>query len=44
MKIDIVEMTQTRAQLVISDTNPSFANALRRTIVADVPKMAIDNV
>ena len=44
MKIDIVEMTQTRGQLVISDTNPSFANALRRTIVADVPKMAIDNV
>jgi len=44
MKIDIVEMTQTRAQLVISDTNPSFANALRRTVVADVPKMAIDNV
>jgi len=44
MKIDVVEMTQTKAQLVISDTNPSFANALRRTIVADVPKMAIDNV
>lgn len=44
MKIDIIEMTQTRAQFVISDTNPSFANALRRTIVSDVPKMAIDNV
>jgi len=44
MKIDITEMTPTRAQFVISDTNPSFANALRRTIIADVPKMAIDNV
>ncbi len=44
MKIDILEMTQTKAQFVISETNPSFANALRRTIVADVPKMAIDNV
>jgi len=44
MKIDIVEMTQTKAQFVISDSNPSFANALRRVIVADVPKMAIDNV
>ena len=44
MKIDIVEMTQTRAQLVISDTNPSFTNALRRTIISEVPKMAIDNV
>jgi DNA-directed RNA polymerase subunit D len=44
MKIDIMEMTPTKAQFVISDTNPSFANALRRTITADVPKMAIDNV
>jgi DNA-directed RNA polymerase subunit D len=44
MKIDITEMTPTRAQFVISDTNPSFVNALRRTIIADVPKMAIDNV
>jgi len=44
MKIDIIEMTPTKAQLTISDTNPSFVNALRRTIVADVPKMAIDNV
>ena len=44
MKIDIVEMTPTKAQFVITDTNPSFANALRRTIVADVPKMALDNI
>ena len=44
MKIDIVEMTPTKAQFIISDTNPSFANALRRTVIADVPKMAIDNV
>ncbi|MCU0852069.1 MAG: DNA-directed RNA polymerase subunit D [Thermoplasmata archaeon] len=44
MKIDILEMTQTRAQFVITDTNPAFANALRRTIVSDIPKMAIDNV
>ncbi|MDH3365456.1 MAG: DNA-directed RNA polymerase subunit D [Thermoplasmata archaeon] len=44
MKIDVLEMTPTKAELVISDTNPTFANAIRRTIVADVPKMAIDNV
>ncbi|OGS41726.1 MAG: DNA-directed RNA polymerase subunit D [Euryarchaeota archaeon RBG_16_62_10] len=44
MKIDIIEMTPTKAEFVINDTNPAFANALRRTIVADVPKMAIDNV
>lgn len=44
MKIDITEMTPTKAQFVISDSNPSFANALRRVITSDVPKMAIDNV
>ncbi len=44
MKIDVTEMTPTKAQFVISDTNPSFANALRRVITSDVPKMAIDNV
>src|SRR4030065_181771 len=44
MKIDIIEMTPTKAQFVITDANPAFANALRRTLTADVPKMAIDNV
>lgn len=44
MKIDVLEMTPTKAEFVISDTNPTFANAIRRTIVADVPKMAINNV
>ncbi|OGS43967.1 MAG: DNA-directed RNA polymerase subunit D [Euryarchaeota archaeon RBG_13_57_23] len=44
MKIDIVEMTPTKAQFVITDANPAFANALRRTLTADVPKMAIENV
>jgi len=44
MKIDVLEMTPTKAEFVISDTTPTFANAIRRTIVSDVPKMAIDNV
>lgn len=44
MKIDIIEMTPTKAQFAITDTNPVFANALRRTIISDVPKMALDNV
>src|SRR5512136_136069 len=44
MKIDIVEMTPTKAQFVITDTNPAFANALRRTIISDVPKMALDSI
>jgi DNA-directed RNA polymerase subunit D len=44
MKIDITEMTPNKAEFVISDTSPAFANALRRIMSSDVPKMAIDNV
>ena len=44
MKIDVLEMTPTKAEFVISETNPTFVNAFRRTIVADVPKMAINTV
>ncbi len=44
MKINVLEMTPTKAEFVISETNPSFANALRRTIVSDVPKMALNNI
>jgi len=44
MNIDVLEMTPTKAEFVISDTSPTFANAMRRIIVADVPKMAINNV
>ncbi|UCE80624.1 MAG: DNA-directed RNA polymerase subunit D [Methanobacteriota archaeon] len=44
MKIDLLEMTPTKAEFIISDTNPTFVNAIRRTVVADVPKMAISNV
>jgi DNA-directed RNA polymerase subunit D len=44
MKIDIVELDDTKAKFVISDISPAVINALRRTLVADIPKMAIDNV
>jgi len=44
MKIEIKEMTATKGLVVFSDTNPSIVNAIRRTMIADVPKMAIDSV
>lgn len=44
MKISILEMTDTSARIVLEDTTPHFANALRRTLLADIPKMAIEDV
>lgn len=44
MNIDVLEMTPTKAEFVVSGTSPTFANAMRRIIVADVPTMAINDV
>lgn len=44
MDVDIVEIEDTKAKLIISDVSPSLVNALRRTLLSDIPKMAIDNV
>jgi DNA-directed RNA polymerase subunit D len=44
MKLEVLELTDTSAKLVISDVAPSFVNAIRRTLLSDIPKMAIENV
>lgn len=44
MKIEIAEMEDTRAKLVLRDASPALANALRRTMLRDIPKMAVDQV
>jgi len=44
MKVEIQEMTHTKGRLIFTDTDPSIVNALRRTMMVDVPKMAIENV
>ena len=44
MKVDVVELTQTNAVFDIRDVTVSFLNAMRRTLISDVPKMAIDDV
>lgn len=42
--VEIRELTETRIKLLVKGTNHVFMNMLRRTIIADVPKMAIHNV
>ena len=44
MKIEVLKLEKNYAKLLIKDTNTSIVNALRRTMVADVPKMAIEDV
>jgi len=44
MEFEILELNDTKAKFIISGVSPSTINALRRTLISDVPKMAIENV
>ncbi|CAO3702538.1 unnamed protein product [Rhizopus stolonifer] len=42
--ITIRELTKDRINFILSDTDLSVANALRRVMIAEVPTVAIDMV
>ena len=44
MDIEILEMAERKARFILKDSSPAMANALRRTLLSDIPKMAIDKV
>jgi len=44
MKIRFLELTNTSARFVLSEATPALANALRRTLMCEIPKLAIDKV
>ncbi|MGA1794137.1 MAG: DNA-directed RNA polymerase subunit D [Thermoplasmatota archaeon] len=44
MKLVVRELTDTRCSFAVDGMRPDIVNALRRTLIADVPKMAIDEV
>ncbi|MGM0509714.1 MAG: DNA-directed RNA polymerase subunit D [Thermoplasmatota archaeon] len=44
MKIELEDMQERKAKIVLSEANPTLANALRRVVIADVPKLAIEDV
>ena len=44
MDIQILEMAERKCKFILKDSTPSMANALRRTMLSDIPKMAIDKV
>ena len=43
-KVEVIELKDRYAKLKISDTSPYFVNALRRVMLREVPKLAIENV
>jgi DNA-directed RNA polymerase subunit D len=44
MEFEVRKLEGDKMEFVISDSNPAFANALRRTTLREVPVMAIDEV
>ncbi len=44
MKIKFLELKENYAKILFEDTAPYFVNAIRRTLIADIPKLAIENV
>lgn len=44
MEIKILELMEARIKFLLSDATPEMANALRRTLISDIPKMAIETV
>ncbi|MDR2699167.1 MAG: DNA-directed RNA polymerase subunit D [Candidatus Methanoplasma sp.] len=44
MEIQLLEMEETKGSFILKNSSPAMANALRRTMLSDIPKMAIDKV
>lgn len=44
MKVRVLDQKGDYAKIVLEETEPAIVNALRRVLIADVPKMAIEDV
>jgi len=44
MKAKLLAQREDSVKVVLEETEPAFVNALRRVLIADVPKMAIEDV
>jgi len=44
MKVDVKELKPKRAIIKIEDTKPYFVNALRRVMLSELPKLAVNDV
>lgn len=44
MQLELLELSDTKISFVLSGSSPYFVNSLRRALITDVPKMAIEDV
>src|SRR3989454_11227611 len=44
MKVKVLAKADESMRLLLEDIEPAYANALRRVLVSDVPKMAVEGV
>ena len=44
MKVNVAELKPKKAVLKLEDTGPYFVNSIRRIMLSELPKLAIDNV
>ena len=44
MKVDVTELKSKKAILKIEDTKPYFVNSIRRIMLSELPKLAVDDV
>ena len=44
VKTKIIEENEEKIRILLTDTDRAFVNAIRRTLMAETPKMAIDKV
>ena len=44
MKVKVLERKDDAIKILLEETDPAYVNALRRVLLADVPKMAIEDV
>ncbi len=44
MKLEVRELTDTKCSFVVDQVRPDVVNTIRRSLVSEVPKMAIDEV
>ena len=44
MKLKTLTLDDTQARLIIDGTTPHFINSIRRTLLTDIPKLAMENI
>ena len=44
VNVTIIEETDEKIKILLADTDRAFVNSIRRSLISDTPKMAIETV